>query len=103
MGPADGKRANPGISLAPRETTWRAFLTSLVERGLPTAKFIVSDPSAAWVQHAMSFRRAFLHAVPGHTAWTTRRPGLNFSWLNHYARLLDRKLHGPYEHKRPRS
>jgi len=59
---ADGKRRVLGVSVAfsEAEVHWRAFLDSLVQRGLRGVKFIVSDDHAG----LKAARRAVLPSVP---------------------------------------
>lgn len=61
IGP-DGKRTILGVSVAlsEAEAHWRAFLTSLVERGLHAVKFIVSDAHPGLA----AARRAVFPSVP---------------------------------------
>jgi transposase-like protein len=59
---ADGKRRILGVSVAfsEAEVHWRAFLDSLIQRGLCGVKFIVSDDHAG----LKAARRAVLPSVP---------------------------------------
>lgn len=59
---ADGKRRVLGVSVAfsEAEVHWRAFLDSLIQRGLRGVKFIVSDDHAG----LKAARRAALPSVP---------------------------------------
>jgi transposase-like protein len=75
----DGRRCVLGVELANREsrTTWKDFLTKLVERGLRGVEFVVSDdhegikyaamqalPGAAWQRCYVHFLRNALDHLP---------------------------------------